>query len=106
MNILVNTDKNIEGSERLRNFITDLLTSSLSRFADHITRIEIHLKDENSGAKGGEDKKCTMEVRLEKLQPMAVNHTALNLDQAIHGALDKLERMLDSTLGKKFDPKR
>ncbi len=31
---------------------------------------------------------------------MAVIHTATNLSQALHGALDKMARMIESTLGR------
>jgi hypothetical protein len=41
-----------------------------------------------------------MEVRLEGLQPMAVTHTAASLDKAVDGAVDKLARMIESTLGR------
>ena len=56
MHILVNTDKNIEGNEKLRNYLTETITEELARFGEHITRIEVHLSDEN-GNKGGKNDK-------------------------------------------------
>ena len=35
------------------------------RFSAHITRVEVHLGDENAGKRGSDDKRCMMEARLE-----------------------------------------
>jgi hypothetical protein len=49
MTIQVNTDNHIEGKEELINYISNLYSEKLSRFDAHVTRIEIHLSDENAG---------------------------------------------------------
>ena len=41
-----------------------------------------------------------LEARLAGLQPISVSHNAETLDQALDGAAKKLQRSLDSTLGK------
>lgn len=51
MQIQINSDRHIQADERLAEFVRDTLRAKLSRFADHITRIEVHLSDENSSAK-------------------------------------------------------
>lgn len=103
MQILVNTDNNIEGRERLTAHVTGVLEGAFDRFRDRITRIEVHLSDENGGKTGQDDKRCMLEARLEGRQPTAVTHNAESLDQAIHGAADKLERALESILGRLRD---
>jgi ribosome-associated translation inhibitor RaiA len=78
--------------------------SALSRFSDRITRVEVHLSDENSDKKrGNDDMRCMMEARLEKRQPIAVTHQAATLDQAVDGAADKLNKMIESALGRRID---
>jgi len=102
MKIQINTDSNIEGSEELTQQTQAVVESALERFAEHITRVEVHLSDEN-GDKGGTDKRCVMEARLEGMQPVAVTDQAENMEQAINGAADKLERLLDHELGRLSD---
>jgi hypothetical protein len=72
----------------------------ISRFSDHITRLEVHLADEN-GPKGGEnDIRCTLEARLEGRQPMAVTHHAGTIPLAVQGAANSLVSMIDTALGR------
>ncbi len=100
MKIQIKTDRNIEGHERLHSHVEQIVEGELSRFRDQITRIEVHLSDENSHKNGPDDKRCVMEVRLEGLKPEAVTHQAESLDQAVRGAAGKLERVIESTLGR------
>jgi len=107
MQILLNTDRNIEGHEALATRVSEEVESALKRFSDRITRVEVHLSDENSDKKGGnDDMRCVMEARLEGRQPVAVTHHAATLDQAIDGAADKLASLIESTLGRLRDQKR
>ncbi|MBA3611426.1 MAG: HPF/RaiA family ribosome-associated protein [Nitrospirales bacterium] len=107
MQIQINTDRNIEGHEALATQVSDVVESALSRFSDHITRVEVHLSDENSAKKGGNDDiRCVMEARLEGRQPSAVTHQAATVDQAVDGAAEKLTRMIESTLGQLRDQQR
>jgi len=107
MQVQINTDKNIKGGLPLSNHVQALLETRLRRFRDRLTRIEAHLSDENGHkpGSGGDDKRCVMEARPRGLQPMAVTHVAGNLDQALTGACEKLERLLDSILSQIDDPR-
>jgi ribosome-associated translation inhibitor RaiA len=100
MLIQINTDKNIDGSERVRNYFSGVIESTLSRFNEHITRIEAHLSDENSQKEGPDDKRCMLEVRVKGLQPIAVTHKAETLDQAVVGAAEKMKNTLETTIAK------
>lgn len=101
MLIQINTDKNIEGDDALTQRLDTQVKNTLNRFSDQITRIEIHLSDENSDKKlGSEDKRCLMEARVAGLQPISVSHQAMTLEQAADGAAKKLRRSLESTLGR------
>ncbi|HEV2293941.1 MAG TPA: HPF/RaiA family ribosome-associated protein [Tepidisphaeraceae bacterium] len=100
MQVQVNTDNNISGSEGLTREVEDVVENTLGRFADRITRVEVHLNDVNADKPGDNDHRCMMEARLAGLQPIVVTHQAATLDQALDGAAKKLQRSLDSTLGK------
>ena len=101
MKIQINTDKNIPGSETDAHGIEAILEQVLARFSDQITRIEVHLSDENSAAKSGMvDKRCLLEVRLAGRQPASVSEQAETVDQAVKGAAQKMVSSLESELGK------
>jgi ribosome-associated translation inhibitor RaiA len=103
MKIQINTDHNIEGHEALAAKVSGVVENVLSRIRDHITRVEVHLSDENSDKGGQNEKRCVMEARLEGRQPVAVTDQAETLDQAVDGAADKLARLIESTLGRLHD---
>ena len=106
MQIQINTDHHIDGHEALATQVSGVVESAMSLFSDHITRVEVHLSDENSDKKGGnDDLRCVMEARLEGRQPVAVTHQAATLEQAVDGAADKLTRLIESTLGRLRDQK-
>jgi ribosomal subunit interface protein len=100
MHIEISTDNHIEGHEKLAAHVKEVVEHSLGRFNDRITRVEVHLSDENSDKSGQDDKRCVMEARLKGLHPTAVSCQAASLGQAVDGAVDKLKRSLDSTLGR------
>jgi ribosome-associated translation inhibitor RaiA len=105
MHIQVNTDRNIEGREALSAHVNTVVTNALSHVSEHVTRVEVHLSDENGQKKSDNDKRCMMEARLGHIQPIAVTHQTDNLDQAIRGASDKLIRSIESHIGKLRDQK-
>ncbi|GAA6768426.1 hypothetical protein AAFH68_43810 [Flavobacterium sp. CGRL1] len=57
MKIQINTDKNIEGHQRLEKYFSEELEKGLARFEDKITRIEVHFGDENGEKFSLNDKK-------------------------------------------------
>jgi sigma 54 modulation/S30EA-like ribosomal protein len=107
MQIQINTDRNIESNEALAAQINSIVESALSLFSDSITRVEVHLSDENSDKKGGgDDIRCMMEARLEGRQPCVATHLAPTVDLAATGAAGRLARKIESILGKLHDQKR
>ncbi|KTD71539.1 HPF/RaiA family ribosome-associated protein [Legionella tucsonensis] len=98
MQIQFNTDSHINGHQQLEKDVENQLLKALGRFDEHITRLEIHLGDENSHKSGQKDKRCLLEARLKNYQPIAVSDHAPSIQQAVTGAIDKLKRMLDGTL--------
>ncbi len=101
MLIEINTDNHIEGKERMKAYFESTLADSLKRFEDRITRLEVQLGDENSGAKKGEnDKRCMIQARISGLKDVAVVNHADTVEKAIQGAIPKLKHALDHALGK------
>ena len=103
MKIQLNTDVNINGTEALAAHVSTTIEQALARFSEHVTRVEVHLSDENGDKSGQQDQRCMLEARLEGRQPVAVTDHAATLDQALHGAAQKLAHLLDSTLGRLHD---
>ena len=100
MHIEISTDRTVDGREALATQVKGAVESALSRFSSRITRVEVHLGDENGKKSGQDDKRCMMEVRIEGRPPSAVTHHAATLEQAIDGAAGKLKRSIESTLGR------
>jgi ribosome-associated translation inhibitor RaiA len=105
MQIQINSDRNIEVHEALAAQVRGVVENALSRIGDNITRVEVHLSDEIGHKSSQNDKRCVMEARLEGRQPIAVTHQASTLDQAVDGAADKLNRLIEHSLGRLRDQK-
>jgi hypothetical protein len=101
MKIQVNTDRNVEGSDALVLLVEAEVQSALERFEDRLTRVEVHLGDEN-GEKGGRggDKRCLLEARPAGMQPVVVTDFADTVEDAVVGAARKMESLLSSTFGR------
>lgn len=97
MKIQFNTDKNIAGNDRTAEYLSTMITESLQRFSENITRVEVHLSDENSKKEVGDDKRCLLEARVEGMQPIAVTNHSDTIQKSVSGALDKLIVILDKT---------
>ena len=100
MQIQVNTSNGVQNKDALERWANEEITQSLDRFSADVTRIEVHLSDENHDPSGGGDKRCAMEARVAGRHPVTVTQHAPSLDEAFRGAADKLKRALDSALGR------
>lgn len=104
MQIKVNTDNNIEGTQDFHDHVKTVIAKSLSHYSEEITRVEVHVSDENGPKDSNKmgDKRCLIEVRLAGLQPVSVTEHSSNLHAAIAGAADKAQR----TVGKHVEKRR
>ena len=100
MQVQLNTDHHVVGTVGLTQHVESTVTSALSRFADKITRVEVHLNDMNSAKEVGDDKRCLIEVRVSGRQPVTVHHDAPTIAQAIDGAVHKSARAVEKVFGK------
>ena len=81
-------------------FFSNEIKNELARFDEIVTRIEVHVSDENGNKSTPNDKKCVIEARVEKKKPIAVTATADSPEKAFFEALEKIQRVLDTTLDK------
>jgi len=100
MQIQVHSDKHIEGNARLVEWVSASVASKLERFDDEVTRIVVHLHDDNGAKAGAHDKRCQIEARPKGLQPLSVTHKSESLEQSIDGAIEKLHHALEHQFGK------
>ena len=105
MQININTDKTIERHQGLDDHVKTVVSAAVQRFADHITRVEVHLSNDNSQKAVDGGNRCLLEARVTGYQPIAVSDHSVDLHQAISGASDKLKRAIDSALGRLHDKK-
>lgn len=105
MQIQINSDDNVTTTEEMRLDIEAEIEKSLGRFGDQITRVEVHLADANADKPGDNDKRCVVEARLGGMQPEAATHHGASLEDAYRGAVKKLRRSLDRTVGRLHDHK-
>lgn len=99
MTIQINSDKNIEITEELAAYFKAESSKSLRRFEEHLTRLEIHFRDENAAKGGADDKRCLIEARMEGHQPFAATCHEDTIQKAFQGATDKIKH----ALGKEMD---
>ena len=103
MQVQVNTDDHIHGGESLAQWIRDEARSRLSRFRDHITRVEVFLTDLDGSKSGAKDKRCRLEARVANRQPVSVTADGDKMASAFIDAVDKVIRALDTDLGRVKD---
>jgi hypothetical protein len=100
MKIQINTDTNVERHEELVAQVEATVAKSMSHFSAQVTRVEIHLSDENGDETGQHNKRCMMKARLEGRRPTPVTCAAATMNQAIAGTADMLKSSIESTLGR------
>ena len=100
MDIQFNTDSSVEGKHALEVYMSETISEALARFSDKITRIEVHVSNENGEKKSPNDKKCVLEARLKGLDPIAVTGSGDTIKLAVTSAITKIKAALDTTLGR------
>ena len=99
MQVHVNSN-HIEGSARLQEWVGASVADRLDRYEEFLSRVEVHISDENGGKSGADDKRCQIEARPKGHQPLSVTHKAESLEQAIEGAAEKMRHALEHLVGK------
>ncbi len=97
MQVQIQTDKHVKTET---DWIEDELLESLSRFADQLVRVDVHLSDQNGDKPGNDDIRCGLDARIAGVKSLVVTHSAGNVHDAFHGSLNKLTRSLESSTAK------
>jgi ribosomal subunit interface protein len=92
----------IELPEPLRGYTERYVSEALERHSERLTRVDVYFKDQNSPSKNGIDKHCLVEARPGGMDPIAAEHDATEFRDAVHKAVQKLGRALES----RFDKRR
>lgn len=100
MKIQLNSDKNIQITEKFEKYFSEKINLSLKRFDDIITRIEIHLSDQNAHKTSHDDVQCKIEARIKDLQPVIVTGKSDTKEKALDEAIKKIKASLDKVTGK------
>ncbi|MGE9311543.1 hypothetical protein ACLOAU_07850 [Niabella sp. CJ426] len=100
MIIQLHADRSLSIHEAYASKLSGVISRELDRFADLLTRVELHLADENAQRKTKEDKKCTIEAKLKSKHPVAVTNHGDTYDNAVTGAILKLKASLNTIIGK------
>ncbi|MGK9066249.1 HPF/RaiA family ribosome-associated protein [Stutzerimonas chloritidismutans] len=99
MHVQVNSN-HVPGSVELHEWVGTTVEERLERFDDFLTRIEVHVGDENAQKAGADDKRCQIEARPRGHQAVSVTHKAESLQLAVEGAAEKMQHALDHLMGK------
>lgn len=82
----------LPSTEAITSHVHEEIAGALKHWQNRITRVEVHLHDDNGPGKGGLDKRCTLEARPAGQEPVAVEHSARDMYEAITKASAKLGR--------------
>ncbi len=100
MQIQINADHHLEPSEARDAWARGVVEAAMRHFAEQVTRVEVHLSDENAGKGDAAVIRCTMEARVNGRPPVAVTHDAAGIDPAVNGAVHKLVRATEHAIGR------
>ncbi len=99
MLIKINSNNNLTKTDEFNAPIISMLEKKLERFSYHITRLEVYFMDEDGNNKEKpNDKRCLIEARFEKSQPLAATNFGDTYEKAAIGAIDKLRSILTTKL--------
>jgi ribosomal subunit interface protein len=99
MQVQVNSNQ-IVASASVQDWVSAAVGGRLDRFEDFLTRVEVHLSDENAKKAGADDKRCQIEVRPKGHQPLSVTHKSESMNQAVDGAAEKMRHALEHLMGR------
>jgi ribosome-associated translation inhibitor RaiA len=98
MQIRVDVDEHIDGSEELIVRVEGVVEGSLERYQQQIARVDVYLSQRVPHRHGERDLCCRMEAHAGGLKGIAVSHEAMTLTEAIHAASAKLQRAVHLAL--------
>lgn len=107
MQVIINSDNQIDVHESFVEHWRAGIAGSLKRFDGWVTRVEVHLTDENSNSRGGgDDIRCLLEARPADRQPVSVEVRDESPEKALAEGIQTLGRRLGTMLDKTRTQKR
>ncbi|MEM1166768.1 MAG: HPF/RaiA family ribosome-associated protein [Planctomycetota bacterium] len=101
MQLLVNTGQ-VSSSDALDAHIRTKLTRALGHLGERLTRVEVHLRDENQLHRhSSDDKRVTIEARPRGMRPITVEAIGGDFFQVAGVASGKLGRALERRFGRR-----
>ncbi|MXP29759.1 HPF/RaiA family ribosome-associated protein [Porphyrobacter algicida] len=100
MQVQFNSDSSVMGTENVAERIEAAVRTKLARFEERLTRLEIHVRDENGPKHGADDKACMIEARPRGGRPIGVTEHASKVDDAARKAAHTLAQRLERFFGK------
>jgi len=86
MQVQFNSDSSVMGTDNVAARIKARVSEKLARFDERLTRLEVHVHDENAHKHGHDDKACTIEARPRGGRPIGVTEHASTVDDAARTA--------------------
>lgn len=100
MQVQFNSDSSVMGTQNVAERIEAQVRDRLSRFEDRLTRLVVHVRDENGRKGGDDDKACTIEARPRSGRAIGVTAHASDVDTAARQAANTLAQRLERHFGK------
>ena len=85
-------------SDAVTEHVENVVNRELKRFGERITRVEVHLRDDNAKKSGPNDKRCVIEARPAGKDPVKTEAKDDDLYRAVKRAAEKLRRALQKRL--------
>jgi hypothetical protein len=98
--ILIHADHLVDDYDAFSARSTSFILAALRHYSTNISRVEVHLASEHGPNHGPDNKRCTMEARIEGRGPAVATHHAANVDGAVHGAAHALAKVIDGVFGR------
>jgi hypothetical protein len=95
-----NSDNQIEGDAGMAERVESLVRTKLSRIAERLTRVEVHVGDVDGPRSGPNDKRALVELRPAGLQPISGSAQGAGIETCVSSATDKALAAFDRQLGK------
>lgn len=90
--------QNMHSSDALDSHVRDTIGNRLERFSDRLTRVEVHVGDENGQKPGPHDKRCMLEARPAGKDPIVVEEHSDDIYKAVTEATKQMVRSLEKRL--------
>ena len=104
MQVQVHADDSIQGGESLAQWAQEEINAKLARLKEYVVRVEVFLTGVDAlKTTGGPGKRCVLETRATGRPPIAVNAEAEKVKEAFSAAIEKLQRAVETDLGKLKD---